>query len=273
MKPVEKTLRLAEGPPVPIRDEEAAGPAGGGDGGAAAQSGYGPTEPSVIISLMKILRCKAYVEDFLDGKLYCNTVRHFRETCDEFEGAAFLHPTTLRIGSHRIPEEDLVGPVVLTPNLVSDLNLFCMFSWRAPNVGDDEILIDLESQLGSLKDCIRDFGPYAVIVKNATEFLRRVERSAVREKLLFHARGPVRYINPDTFRTNPAELSRIPFFKDEQFVHQKEYRFVFRTGLEPAVRLDLPIGDIRDIAFCMKTEDIYNSVTVEDVRSSSASVR
>ena len=67
----------------------------------------------MIISLMKILPCKEYVEYFLDGKLYCNTVRYFRDKgYDEFEGAAFLHPTTLRIGSHTVPEEDLVGPAI-----------------------------------------------------------------------------------------------------------------------------------------------------------------
>ena len=45
----------------------------------------------MIVSLMKILPCKEYVEYFLDGKLYCNTVRYFRdEGYDEFEGAGFF---------------------------------------------------------------------------------------------------------------------------------------------------------------------------------------
>ena len=165
----------------------------------------------MIISLMKILPCKGYVEYFLDGKLYCNTVGYFRDKgYDEFEGAAFLHPTTLRIGSHTVPEEDLVGPVILTPNLVADLKVFCMFSWRAPKVGDDEILIDLESQLGSIEACIAEFGTYTVVVKNTTEFLRRVELAAVRGGVLSHVRGPVRYINPDTFRTNPRRTLKNP---------------------------------------------------------------
>ena len=90
---------------------------------------------------MKILPCKEYVEYFLDGKLYCNTVRYFRDKrYDEFEGADFLHPTTLRLDSHTIPEEDLAGPVILHSNFVADLNVFCMFAWRAPKVGDDDVL-------------------------------------------------------------------------------------------------------------------------------------
>ena len=159
----------------------------------------------------------------------------------------------------------------VTPNLVSNLNVFCMFSWRAPKVGDDAILIDLESQLGSIAACIAEFGTYTVVVKNTTEFLRRVELAAVRGGVLSHVRGPVRYINPDTFRTNPAEPLRIPLLKQERLAHQKEYRFVFQTGREPAGPLELPIGDIRDIAFCMRTEDIYDSVKVEETIDPSAS--
>ena len=217
----------------------------------------------MIVSLMKILRCKEYVEYFLDGKLYCNTVRYFRdEDYDELEGAAFLHPTTLRINSYTIPEEDLAGPLILTANLVADLRVFCMFSWRVPKVGDDEILIDLESQLGSIRDCINEFGPYTVLVKNTTEFLRRVELAAKRRGILSFVRDAVQYINPSTFRTDLTKPLRIPLFKHERFAHQKEYRFVFQTGRENAGHVELPIGDIRDIAFCMRTEDIYDSVRI-----------
>ena len=223
---------------------------------------------------MKILPCKEYVEYFLDGKLYCNPVWYFRDKgYDEFEGAAFLHPTTLRINSYTIPEEDLAGPVILHSNLVANLNVFCMFSWRVPKVGDDQILIDLESQLGSIEACVAEFGPYTVVVKNTTEFLRRVELAVARRdsRVLSCVHGAVRYINPDTFRTNPIESLRTPLFKQKRFAHQKEYRFVFQTGRKPAGPLELAIGDIRDISFCMRTEDIYDSVKVEEKIDPSAS--
>ena len=45
----------------------------------------------MIISLMKIVPCRQYADCFLDGNLYCNTVRYFREEdYDEYEGAAFV---------------------------------------------------------------------------------------------------------------------------------------------------------------------------------------
>ena len=221
----------------------------------------------MIVSLMKILPCKEYVECFLDGKLYCNTVRYFRdEGYDEFEGAAFLHPTDLHISSHAFRVEDLAGPVILKLNVVANLNVFCMFSWRVPKVGDDKIMVDLESQLGSITDCIADFGPYSVVVKNTTEFFRRVELAIKqrRRAVLAGVRGVVRYFNADTHRSSLDELLKIPLFKQERFAHQKEYRFVFQTGREPAGPLVLPIGDIRDIAFCMRTVDVYDGAKVEE---------
>ena len=220
-----------------------------------------------IVSLMKIVPCKEYADTFLDGNLYSNTVRYFRDRgYDEFEGAAFIHPDTLRIGSHTIPQEDLAGPVIIKLDQVADLNIFCMFSWRVPEVGDEKILIDLESQLGSIAACIKDFGPYTVVVRNTAEFLRRVDRAVTQRgsRFLTSVRGVVRYFDPDTHRTDLAAALKIPLFKQKKFAHQKEYRFVLQTDREPAGCLVLPIGDIRDIAFCMRTEDVYDSVKIEE---------
>lgn len=198
----------------------------------------------MIISLIKVLRCKKYVKSLLDGTLHCKTIQCFRDKgYDELEGAALVDPTTLRIGSHTVPKEDLVGPVVIQPNVVANLNVFCMFAWRAPKVGDaNDVRRGLESQLGSIRDCIDDFGPYAVVVKNTTEFLHRVELAAHRRyNIGFHKRGLVEYIDPDSLRMNFTEVSRIPFFKQKKFAHQKEYRFVFQTNDKPGL-LELPIG-------------------------------
>ena len=190
-----------------------------------------------IVSLMKIVPCKKYADFFLDGNLYCNTVRYFRDHgYDEFEGAAFIHPESLRFGALTIPKEDLAGPVIIKLDQVADLNIFCMFSWRVPQVGADKILIDLESQLGSITACIADFGPYTVVVKNTIEFFRRVELAVTQRGsgFLTSVRGVVRYFDPDTHQTDLSEPLKIPLFKQERFAHQKEYRFVLQAGRQPA---------------------------------------
>ena len=243
--------------------------------------------PRVILRLLKIVCCEKYAEDFLNGKLYCNTVRYFRgnesedskgnKRYDKFEGAAFLPPSTFRITarypdeggrveSHTIPAEDLAGPITVMPDLIADLNVFCMFAWSAPKVGESAVRIDLESQLGGVENCVDDFGPHTVVVKDVTEFLRRVDLAAQQDsRVLKDFRGPVRYVKPETQPTDPFT---VPLFKQERFSHQKEYRFVFHTNLEPARPLELRIGDIRDIAFRMSTENIYESVKVSEQTSS-----
>lgn len=220
---------------------------------------------------MKIVSCEEYANCFLDGNLYCNTVRYFREEgYDKLEGAFFIHPDTISLssshGSLIIPKEDLAASVIVQPDQVADLNIFCMFSWRVRKVGGDKVLIDLESQLGSITDCIADFGPYTVVVTNTTEFFGRLDLAVKHGHcgILAGMRGVVRYIDPDTHHSQPAAPLEIPLFKQERFAHQQEYRFIFKTDREPAHPLVLPIGDIRDIAFCMRTEQVYDSVKVED---------
>ena len=226
---------------------------------------------SKIITLIKVVPCKKYADSFLDGTMYCNTVRFFRDQgYDEFEGAAFLHPDSVRIGSLTIPKEDLDGPVIVKLDSVADLNIFCMFHWKVPLVGDDKILIDLESQLGSIEECKAEFGAYAVVVKNTTEFFRRVDHAVTQQGSGFlpSMRGVVRYIDPDIHQSDLTKPLKLPLFKQERFAHQKEYRFVLQTGRQIARPLCLRIGSIRDIAFCMKTEDVYDSVKIrEDLRS------
>ena len=86
-----------------------------------------------IISLMKIVPCAERAEQLLDGQLYCNTISFLREQFDEYEGTVPL-TGTLRIDDLVILKEDLAEPPLLMPNLVSDLNVFCMFCCASPKV-------------------------------------------------------------------------------------------------------------------------------------------
>ena len=129
---------------------------------------------------MKIVCCVERAEQLLDGQLYCNTVSFLRERCDPYEGTVPL-TGTLRIEDFTIPKEDLAEPPLLIPKLVSELNVFCMFGWASPKVGDDEILFDPESQLGSIRNLVQTFGEHTVVIKNVTEFFRRADRNGPRE--------------------------------------------------------------------------------------------
>ena len=215
-----------------------------------------------IISLMKIVCSEERAEQFLNGQLYCNTVRFLRERFDEYEGTVPL-TGTLRIGDFVIPKEDLTEPPRLMPNMVSDLNVFCMFQWASPKSGDDKILFDPESQLGSIRDLVETFGEHTVVVKNVTEFFRRVDKVVAHQYsgVLRSCRGIVQYVDPNDGVVPPTtvpELLKVALRKRQRFANEKEHRFVFLTGREPAGPFILNIGDIRDIAFVMRTHDVYD---------------
>ena len=215
-----------------------------------------------IISFMKIVPCVERAEQFLDGQLYCNTLRFLRERFDEYEGTVPL-TGTLRIGDYVIPKEDLTEPPLLMPNLVSDLNVFCMFAWASPKAGDDEILFDPESQLGSIRDLVQTFGEHTVVVKNVPEFFRRADKAAEHPNngVLRSGRGIVDYVEPSTGEIPPTtlpEFLKVALRKRKSFANEKEYRFVYLTGREPTGPFILNIGDIRDIAFRMRTQDVYD---------------
>ena len=175
---------------------------------------------------------------------------------------------TVRIGDWVIPKEDLVEPPLLMPNLVSELNVFCMFCWTSPKTGDDKILFDPESQLGSIRDLVQTFGEYTVVIKNVTEFLQRVDKAVARpyNGVLRSVRGIVSYGEPRTDEVLPTtlpDLLRVALRKRSRFANENEYRFVYLTGREPPGPFILNIGDIRDIAFQMRTQDVYDRVEVD----------
>ena len=203
----------------------------------------------------------------LDGQLYCNTLSYLRKGFDEYEGTVSL-PSQLHI-SACAEDLELLTPdlesLLLTPDLVSDLNVFCMFAMWSPKV-DDKILFDPESQLGSLRDLARTFGKHTVVIKERPEFFRRVSRAMSSNKVLVYRRGIVEYVesNAGEVPTTLPELMKVAFRKQKKFANEKEYRLAFLTGREPSKPFILNIGDIHDIAFRMRTQDVYDSIRVNE---------
>lgn len=214
-----------------------------------------------IFSLMKIVPTVERAEQFLDGQLYCNTLSFLRTHFDEYEGTVPLSGTH-RILDYVVPEKDLLEPPILLPDLVSDLNVLCMFCWASPSAGAGKVLFDPESQLGSLRDLVDTFGEHTVVITNVTEFFRRADK-AVKSRcngVLGSVHGIVEY--NDTGEIPPSTLPAVMktvLRKRKGFANEKEYRFVYLTARKPAGPLILNIGDIRDIAFRMRTQDVYDS--------------
>ena len=122
-----------------------------------------------LLLLLKAFRKEEWAEKFLDGVLYCNTVKFYRalegDKRDKDEGAVVISGDQLKelkIGDYVVKRLDLVT-LRHYFNLTSGVNVFCMFGW-APRQRGDEILLNKEEQLGSLREFDRKYGPYSVII-------------------------------------------------------------------------------------------------------------
>ena len=62
--------------------------------------------------------------------------------------------------------------------------------------------------------------------------------------------------------TSLSALLKAALRKRKSFANENEYRFVYLTGREPAGPFILNIGDIHDIAFRMRTQDVYDRVEI-----------
>ena len=222
-----------------------------------------------LFFLAKLCTAKQYAEDFLDGRLYANRVRYFRDHCiDPYEGVTLLQPSQcqLRVGSRTIPESAYGGPIKIRLDRVSNLHIFCMFAFHS---GEFDVLdaADVEGflkkRLGSIDECNQDLGEHAVVIRDGPEFQERLRTAISEQDNILQARQDlVTYYDPDTFHMGDLEIFDVPFHKRNIFSHQNEYRLMLDSGTVGCDHYILDIGSIRDIAGFIRTSEIYKSVKI-----------
>jgi hypothetical protein len=204
-----------------------------------------------IISLIKITN---FPEDFLAGNLYFNRLQYFREAemkeiGDKFEATAVSEPSYTMVDSELLP-----NPV------------FCMYSVEAKKQ-DDITRIQLNDPR------LRDFGHYAVVIKDVKEFIQRIRLNLSR--FIYEA---VRYIDIK----HPKGIYQYAVFnpivtKDRYFEYQQEFRiFSHAWALSSNSEFQIPnvtyldeiakkfaIGNLKDIAHQYKTDDLFTGVDIE----------
>ena len=223
----------------------------------------------VLLMLLKVFRRKSWAKDFLNGRLYCNTVKYYRdledgdEKKDKDEGAVVIPGdklSELKIGDHVVSHLDVVE-IRHYPNLTSGANVFCMFCW-APRREGNQVFLNKEEQLGSLREFDRKYGPYAVMIGNLPEFFRRIDAAVNRERILWARGDIVKYELEDSIPNNREALLDLAFHKNPEYSSENEYRFAFLVDQKEPGPYRLNIGDIRDIATLQRTDEIYDSLKV-----------
>lgn len=220
---------------------------------------------------MKIFDNEKYANDFINGKIFANRLSYFRnleETQesnrgDKHEGVvSWLQPAQNKFQINGRTLTDLAGPVSVKMNWHDHLNVFCIYAAHSGEFKSlsHENLDDFKKQLEIPEDCL-NLGKHAVVVTNFTQFVERIKNATIKNNYGLNA-CLVDYYNPDSFNGTFSEEEAV-FKKRNEYSHQKEYRFVFNTGISGNEPLFLDIGDISDIVTHCNVTDVNKLLEIK----------
>ena len=234
-----------------------------------------------IFFLAKFFEKKEYADDFLQGKLFLNSLRYFKEIegedgrGDKNEGA-IVHPLddfiltltgtdeeTGEVSEVTLTKDDLAAPVSMHPRRYDHINLLCMY---ACHIGDfqsisDDNINDFRKQLEIPEECV-SLGEHAIIITNRQEFFHRISVAAEQGGYR-RCGGLVTYYDPEVGTPTTTLGIETVFHKRKEYEHQSEFRIAVDANLNEPTHLKLCIGEISDIAFLMRTAEINRQMRFE----------
>ena len=230
--------------------------------------------------LMKFFSKREFAERFLQGELYARRLYSFRTLhdqdgrADEYEGAVAIPSDNLvltlrstnletrQIRGFEIPGEGMDGPLIIMPQRLDNLNLYCMYAIHSggfEETGRDDFA-DYEQHLKISDQCL-GLGCYTVAIFRNNAFMNRARNAVVREGYRLNSRL-VQYYDPEVGSPFDVDDDRIVFTKRKEFAWQREYRFAIDTGTNGLEPIILNIGPIDDIAMLMRTEDVNRTLKI-----------
>ena len=235
----------------------------------------------MIVFLAKVFSEPQHADDLIRGKLYANTLRYFRNIegdstrGDPEEGAIMpqledlaieltsTNPTTGEVDKITITKNDLAAPPVMRPRWFEHINLFCMYAARTGQFTtvSEQNIAGFQKQLEMPKDC-QEFGGHAVLIKNPSEFIRRVNLAAEKKEYKVHS-GLVQYYDRDIGTPPIHSPIQTLFLKRKIYEYQKEWRLATDTGTTTDCPIILDIGGIEDIAVQISTPDLISFQSFE----------
>lgn len=229
---------------------------------------------STIFSFVKLFEKKSYAEDFLNGKLFMNTIRSFKEYNDEsgelrgdkYEGIVALYQPEklgeIRFGEHIITASNLAAPIVLHGNHLLNHNVFCIYSInsRGHDTVSAETLSEFKRTLELHESCF-GLGKYCVVILNASQFIERckfaIEMLNVNGNL-----GLVDYFKEHEFHGNMPE-GKLGYQKRSIFSHQREFRIKVDLNRIESSPYVFEIGDLSDIAAITTSKEFNDQLKLK----------
>ena len=218
----------------------------------------------------RFIKFTNYANELLEGKIYLNSLEYYRGIEKILKGGIedrniaindFWEGSVASVNSNDLTsfglgdlekefKDSLVGNVHLLSEGMKYLKLFCLYA----------LLIDEEKKIviAPSKKLYQFACEHAVIINDVNQFRQRLFASLEngREKYtITEVKGDlVNYYDND-------DKTRIlgPFHKRADFWWQHEFRLVFKEvspNLNPMI---IDIGDISDIACCVKTKELLDN--------------
>lgn len=229
------------------------------------------------IIFLKFTNNEEWANDILDGRLYMNTLKYFRDLendmgikgqGDKNEGVLTLRPESLKL----IPQNG--GKALeLKPSYArmkynddDDIYVYCMMDITMNDIEIVEfsqennkvhVTLKLKFQCSDIKNIREDFGSYAIIIYPG-RFLEKVNKKCGEEQIPI-SYGMVKYREEnDNERVDKfMEFSPERFlFKDLDFEYQKEYRLAIKRNTKNSNYFN--IDSLRDLAYMVEVDESFN---------------
>jgi hypothetical protein len=196
---------------------------------------------------------RRHMEEFAQGLLYMNTIRHFaeKETSslrrDSYEGSSHMFPPgtglSLQIAGEFTPLP-VAGPIRYRPPDTPDVNVFCLYAVRD---SASDTLVDTRNF---------EFGDTFAILIDFEEFMKRVQAAVpvTGQQLQF---GPVEYIDEETYQAVKMGIFR----KISGFSYQNEFRIALLPGIGTVRRFQ--IGNLSDIVMLGHSSNLNNRLRIQ----------
>lgn len=231
-------------------------------------------------TFVKVFSREEYRNDFLNGKLYMNTIEYFKNYEEETNSniadknealIAWLQPNDitvqLQLGDTEIElsSKDFAAPLTVSISAHNNCNIFCLTYLH----GKD---IDIDSPFDSatlkiLQNCfilderISELGEFAVLIQPEI-FLERVRKSVddlVNNKAIVAGISkPVTYYDEEKSSLSLNLHTEAVFHKQSKYSHQSEFRICIFRNNAPGEPFILNVGNLRDISQVIDTKDLNN---------------
>ena len=200
----------------------------------------------IVYCLIKMYDKKEYADDLLKGRLYFNTIEHHRKKGND--------PLDGIMRREILADKNVTVSVDVEVNLIKYSPVYCM---TAIHSGDfDSVTNENREAFGQQvmlnPELQKAYGNHAVVISDFREFKRRAWQKA-RDLEFGHHWIQYRSVKDqiDNSKVNRDML----FCKRGEFSYENEYRFaVYRP--EDKGHFELDVGDLSDIAFYYKTEEL-----------------